>query len=41
MVEQILMVLVGIRVFQPMLLLVGGDAGTGEKYVKPKLLDWF
>jgi hypothetical protein len=41
MMEQILIVLVGIMVFQPMLLLVGGDAGTGEKFVKPKLLEWF
>jgi hypothetical protein len=39
MMEQILIVLVGIMVFQPMLLLVGGDAGTGEKFVKPKSLE--
>jgi hypothetical protein len=23
-----------------MLLLVGGDAGTGERFVEPKLLEW-
>jgi hypothetical protein len=33
--------LVGIMVFQPMLLLVGGDTGAGERFVEPKLLEWF
>jgi hypothetical protein len=28
-------------VFQPMLLLVGGDTGAGERFVEPKLLEWF
>jgi hypothetical protein len=36
-----LMVLVGIMVSQPMLLLVGGDAGADERFVEPKLLEWF
>jgi hypothetical protein len=40
MVEQMLMVLVGIMVSQPMLLFVGGDAGAGERFVEPKLLEW-
>jgi hypothetical protein len=35
-----LMVLVGIMVSQPMLLFVGGDAGAGERFVEPKLLEW-
>jgi hypothetical protein len=35
------MVLVEIIVFQPMLLLAGGDAGAGERFVEPKLLEWF
>jgi hypothetical protein len=39
MVERILMVLVGIMVSQPMLLLVGGDGGAGERFVEPKLLE--
>jgi hypothetical protein len=34
------MVLVGIMVSQPMLLLAGGAAGTGERFVEPKLLEW-
>jgi hypothetical protein len=38
MVEQMLMVLVGIMVSQPMLLFIGGDAGAGERFVEPKLL---
>jgi hypothetical protein len=38
MVERMLMVLVGIMVSQPMLLLVKGDAGVGERFVEPKLL---
>jgi hypothetical protein len=33
------MVLVGIMVSQPMLLLVGGDAGASERFVEPKLLE--
>jgi hypothetical protein len=41
MMEQMLMVLVGIMVSQPMLLFVGGDAGAGERFVEPKLLEWF
>jgi hypothetical protein len=41
MVERMLMVLVGIMVSQPMLLLVGGDAGADERFVEPKLLEWF
>jgi hypothetical protein len=41
MVEQMLMVLVGIMVSQPMLLLVGGDAGARERFVELKLLEWF
>jgi hypothetical protein len=41
MVERILMVLVRIMVSQPMLLLVGGDTGAGERFVEPKLLEWF
>jgi hypothetical protein len=40
MVERILMVLFGIMVSQPMLLLVGGDADTDERFVEPKLLEW-
>jgi hypothetical protein len=40
MVERMLMVLVGIMVSQPMLLFVGGDAGAGERFVEPKLLEW-
>jgi hypothetical protein len=40
MVERMLMMLVGIMVSQPMLLFVGGDAGTGERFVEPKLLEW-
>jgi hypothetical protein len=40
MVKRILMVLVGIMVFQPILLFVGGDAGAGERFVEPKLLEW-
>jgi hypothetical protein len=40
MVERILMVLVGIMVSQPILLFVGGDAGAGERFVEPKLLEW-
>jgi hypothetical protein len=35
-----LMVLVGIMVSQPILLFVGGDAGAGERFVEPKLLEW-
>jgi hypothetical protein len=35
-----LMVLVGIIVSQPMLLLVGGDAGAGESFVETKVLGW-
>jgi hypothetical protein len=35
-----LIVLFEIMVSQPMLLLVGGDAGTGERFVEPKLLEW-
>jgi hypothetical protein len=35
-----LMVLFGIMVSQPMLLLVGDDAGAGERFVEPKLLEW-
>jgi hypothetical protein len=41
MVERMLMVLVGIMVSQPMLLLIGGNAGTGERFVEPKLLECF
>jgi hypothetical protein len=41
MVEQILMVLVEIMVSQPMLLLVGGDAGANKRFVEPKLFEWF
>jgi hypothetical protein len=37
MVGQMLMVLVGIVVSQPMLLLVGGDDGAGKRFVEPKL----
>jgi hypothetical protein len=40
MVERMLMVLFGIMVSQPMLLFVGGDAGAGERFVEPKLLEW-
>jgi hypothetical protein len=40
MVEWMLMVLIGIMVSQPVLLFVGGDAGTGERFVEPKLLEW-
>jgi hypothetical protein len=39
MVGRMLMVLVRIMVSQPMLLLVGGDAGVGERFVEPKLLE--
>ena len=35
------MVLLGIMVFQPMLLLVGGVAGPGERLVDSKLLEQF
>jgi hypothetical protein len=35
-----LIVLVGIMVSQPMLLLVGGDAGADERFLDPKLLKW-
>jgi hypothetical protein len=35
-----LMVLFEIMVSQPKLLLVGGDACTGERFVEPKLLEW-
>jgi hypothetical protein len=41
MVERMWMVLVGIMVSQPMLLLIGDDAGVGERFVEPKLLEWF
>jgi hypothetical protein len=41
MVEQMLMVVVEIMVFQITLLLVGGDAGADERFVEPKLLEWF
>jgi hypothetical protein len=41
MVELMLMMLIGIMVSQPMLLLVGGDAGVNERFVEPKLLEWF
>jgi hypothetical protein len=34
-----LMMLVKILVSQPRLLLAGGDAGTDEKFVEPKLLE--
>jgi hypothetical protein len=34
------MVLVRIMVSQPMLMFVGGDAGAGERFVEPKLLEW-
>jgi hypothetical protein len=40
MVERMLMVLVGIMVSQPILLFVRGDAGVGEGFVEPKLLEW-
>jgi hypothetical protein len=40
MVERMLMALVGIMVSQPMLMFVGGDAGAGERFVEPKLLEW-
>jgi hypothetical protein len=40
MVERMSMVLVGIMVSQSMLLFVGGDAGVGERFVEPKLLEW-
>jgi hypothetical protein len=40
MVGWILMVLVGITVSQPMLLLVGCDAGANKRFVEPKLLEW-
>ena len=39
MVKRMLMVLVGIIVFQPMLLLVGGVADADERLVESKLLD--
>jgi hypothetical protein len=35
-----LIVLFEIIVFQPMFLLVGGDADIGERLVGPKLLEW-
>jgi hypothetical protein len=34
------MVLFGIMVSQPMLMLVGGNAGVDERFVEPKLLEW-
>jgi hypothetical protein len=34
------MVLIGIMVSQPMLLLVGGDAGIDKRFVEPTLLEW-
>jgi hypothetical protein len=40
MVERMLMVLVGIMVSQLILLFVEGDAGAGERFVEPKLLEW-
>jgi hypothetical protein len=40
MVEQMLMVLVGIMVSQPMLLIVERDSGARERFVEPKLLEW-
>jgi sugar phosphate permease len=40
MVGWMLMVLVGITVSQPMLLLVGCDAGADKSFVEPKLLEW-
>jgi hypothetical protein len=39
-VEQMLMVIVGIMIFQPLLLLVRGDAGASERFVEPKILEW-
>jgi hypothetical protein len=40
MVEQMLMVLVGIMLSQHMLLFVEGDADAGERFVEPRLLEW-
>jgi hypothetical protein len=40
MVEQMLMVLLGIMVSQSMLLLVGGVADVGERLVESKKLEW-
>jgi hypothetical protein len=40
MVGWMLMVLFGIMVSQPMLMLIGGDVGAGERFVEPKLLEW-
>jgi hypothetical protein len=39
-VERMFMVIVGIMIFQPMLVLVRGDAGTSERFVEPKILEW-
>ena len=41
MVGTMSMVLLGIMVFQPMLLLGGGVAGSGERLVESKLLEQF
>jgi hypothetical protein len=39
MVGRMLMVLFGIMVSQPILLLVGGNAGAGERFVESKMLE--
>jgi hypothetical protein len=40
MVGRMLTVLFAIMASQPMLLLVGGDVGAGERFVEPKMLEW-